>query len=337
MARERLNSSQQRNAPSADIDFSKSFYLATPWSRITAAIAPDSSSTKLKLGTGEAYLFKRKHDPAALTFAQNNTGSSTYLELEKVTKEHSTDQFKVRVYNPFMHEINADGTTANIDYSSIILFVQQDAYGDYYIVGEADQPLIPAVSTGALSPGSFCMCNLLTRAGSAAAPFSTISRVVKVHDAMMNTGESAIAANTKMWIKRIFGKWYMVVPMCSTTTTPVTPPPAPAPEPPPPAAAPPTTTGPVGGPVGFEPWLGPPMTAYRRPMEEISPPPIPPISLPPCSYYSVDLGGGLFGWTLDPASEDCPEAAPCAPPVGAPTGLGQTGTGACGEIEGEGP
>lgn len=54
--------------------------------------------------------------------------------------------------------------------------------------------------------------------------------------------------------------------------------------------------------------------------------------VPSCTFY----GDGLGGWTLDPASEPCPEGAACAPPAGPSSGPEDTGTGTCGGGEGEG-
>lgn len=330
LARERLHSPKSGVQSFAEVDFTKNFYVATPVLKITAATAvrtEDGSPPKMQLGTGMAYLFRRKQRTTGYSFKDNNDGDISYLEYEKVMTSDGSAQQSIRVYNPFMHEIINGGETSivapsdvnQITFNNTLIYLQQDVYGDYYVVGELDQPLVPATINSALTAGGYAPATMLTRSVGGSPVFSSISRVVRVYDAMMNTGDS-IPNGTKMWIKKIFGRWYMVIPICSTSNTAIPPPVSP---PPPATPAPPSGTPP--GPL--PPDTNYPMGISTSILFDQPNPPTPPQLLAPCTYYSVETSPGVFAWSLNPLAGPCSGCTPPAPP---PTGLDQSTTTSCG-------
>jgi hypothetical protein len=207
----------------------RNLYLARPVEDhvITAAsYVTDGGIKKIKLGTGLCHIFHRKTNTAARTFAENNNGSAAYLNMEITEKNYEEDEYQeFRVYNPHFYEFRPMTNTdddKNVDPRDPLLFVLQDAHGDYMIISEVDSGIYPARLNGILNANSFIGATLFYRATDNSGALSVSSRTITVHDFLLNSGET-MANQTRVWVRRHSGFWYVVSGGCAASN--ITPPP----------------------------------------------------------------------------------------------------------------
>lgn len=206
-------------------------YFAVPKEKITAAAYVTVSGTKkLQLGHGRCIIHRREHNPDALQFVTNNDGNASYLNLSKTFVDYSTTQVaEVRVYNHNFFEIPAYSNGEQIDPNDPILTIAQDAYGDYYIVGEQDTGILPAKLNATLTSLSTTGASATLYNRNPGGPMMALSsRNITVYEWMGNATDT-ITANTNIWVRRLWGYWYLAIPNCSANTSGIPAPPAPAP------------------------------------------------------------------------------------------------------------
>jgi len=189
-------------------------YLGIAIATITAAAynttpTPDT----LTLGTGTVKLWRRKHNPASLTYLDNQDGNASYKDLERVFEADGTTHASVRVWNRITETIVAGaGAGASIASDDTILLIVQDAFGDYYIagsVGSAGSTVRSATLTADLAPGGNATATIRNFA---AGTFSngTTSGITVYDDNLLATGET-VASGKRIIVSQLSGTSYLFV------------------------------------------------------------------------------------------------------------------------------